>query len=100
MSFDLLFTPAAVEDLDAIYDFIATDNPGRAASYVAEIRSACERLRAAPLMGVGREDLRRGLRTLPLKRRIIVAYEVRGSTVDVLRVFSAGRDYEAIMRDG
>ncbi|MFN4087802.1 MAG: type II toxin-antitoxin system RelE/ParE family toxin [Alphaproteobacteria bacterium] len=60
MSLDLVFTPAAVEDLDAIYDFIAIDNPGRAASYVAEIRTACERLRDVPLMGVGREDLGEG----------------------------------------
>lgn len=36
-------------------------------------------------------------RVLPLWRRIVVAYEPSGSTIDVLRIFSAGQDYEALM---
>ena len=50
-----------------------------------------------PDMGMAWPDLRPKLRVLPLWRRIVVAYEPSGSTIDVLRIFSAGQDYEALM---
>ena len=51
-------------------------------------------------MGVDRADIRTGLRVMPLWRRLVVAYQVEPDRVRVLRVFAAGQDYEAIMRDG
>jgi toxin ParE1/3/4 len=50
-----------------------------------------------PEMGVRRPDLRPNLRVFPLWRRIVIAYELPDGCVDVLRVFSAGQDYEAIL---
>jgi toxin ParE1/3/4 len=41
--------------------------------------------------------MRKGLRILPLWRRIIIAYELPPERVDVLRVFSGRQDYEALM---
>lgn len=49
-------------------------------------------------MGVERPDIRAGLRVMPLWRRLIVAYQVEPDRVRVLRVFAAGQDYEAILR--
>ena len=93
----LVYTPAARSDLEDILRFIAADNPRRARLYVGEIQEACRRLRDMPDMGMARPDLRPKLRVLPLWRRIVVAYEPSGSTIDVLRIFSAGQDYEALM---
>jgi toxin ParE1/3/4 len=93
----LVYTPAAQADLDGIFDFIATDNPRRALSYVQEIQDACEALRHTPMMGVARPDLRPDLRLLPLWRRLLVAYEMFPDHVDVLRVLSGGQDDDAIM---
>lgn len=84
-------------DLEEIFDFIAADNPRRARTYIEEIRLSCLSLCDMPRMGVERADLRPGLRILPLWRRIVVAYELPADRVDVLRVFSGGRDYETIM---
>lgn len=94
---ELVFTPAARADLEEIFWFIAADNPRRARSYVAEIEQACRNLCDMPEKGVRRPDLRPGLRIFPLWRRIVIAYELPEDRVDVLRIFSAGQDYEAII---
>jgi toxin ParE1/3/4 len=36
----LICSPEAQADLDEIFDFIATDNPTRAETYIVEIRQA------------------------------------------------------------
>jgi toxin ParE1/3/4 len=93
----LVFAPAARADLEEIFWFIAADNPRRARTYIAEIEQACRNLCDTPYMGVKRPDLRPDLHVFPLWRRIVIAYELPDKKVDVLRVFSAGQDYEAIM---
>lgn len=97
MTRKLVFTPAARADLEEIFWFIAADNPRRARSYIAEIEKACCNLCDTPEMGVKRSDLRTGLRIFALWRRIAIAYELAEGRVDVLRVFSAGQDFEAII---
>jgi toxin ParE1/3/4 len=44
----LTFTALAEEDLEAIGDDIATDNPARAASFIQELRVQCQRIAANP----------------------------------------------------
>ncbi len=97
MTLKLGYAPQARADLEEIFWFIAADNPTRAANYIAEIETACEGLCQTPMMGLARPDLRPDLRILPLWRRIIVAYQIAPDRIDVLRVFSGGQDYEAIM---
>jgi toxin ParE1/3/4 len=98
MSAELVYSRRALDDLDDIFDFIASDNPRRARSYVREIEHACLSLRRLPMKGIGRPDLGPGVRVLPLWRRIVIAYEAKGDRIEILRIFSAGQDYEAIMR--
>jgi toxin ParE1/3/4 len=97
VSRDLVYTPAALADLEEIFWFIAADNPRRARSYIAEIEEACRNLCETPLMGRQRSDLKPGLYVFPLWRRIVIAYDLPGNRIDVLRIFSGGQDYEAIM---
>lgn len=97
MTRELTYTPAALNDLEEIFWFIAADNPRRARSYVAEIEQACANLCETPLMGRPRPDLREGVHVFPLWRRIVIAYELPEGRVDILRIFSGGQDYEAIM---
>jgi toxin ParE1/3/4 len=52
VSRELVFTPAALTDLEETFWFIAADNPRRARSYVAEIEQACRNLCETPLMAV------------------------------------------------
>ena len=48
-------------------------------------------------MGMRRPDLRPELLLFILWRRIIVAYELPEGRVDIIRIFSAGQDYEAFL---
>ena len=93
----LVYSPEARDDLDEIFDFIAADNPRRARTYIQDIQKACQGLCETPLIGMERPDLRPDLRILPLWRRIVIAYELPAGRVDVLRVFSGGQDYQAIL---
>jgi toxin ParE1/3/4 len=45
------WTPQAVDDLQAIYDFIARDSPHYAQLTVEDILAAIDRLERFPLMG-------------------------------------------------
>jgi toxin ParE1/3/4 len=58
----------------------------------------CQRLAGMPRKGVLRPEFGKGIHTFPLWKRIVIVYELSADTMTVLRVFSAGRDYEAIMR--
>lgn len=97
MSRELFYTRAAERDLEQIFIYIAAGNLNRARTYVNEIRDSCQSLCSTPMLGMARPDLRPGLRVLPLWRRIVIAYELPPGRVDVLRVFSGGQDYQAIM---
>ena len=44
----LAFTPLAGQDLEAIADYIAADNPVRALSFVRELRTQCQRITLNP----------------------------------------------------
>jgi toxin ParE1/3/4 len=49
------------------------------------------------MLSVARPDLRPDLCILTLWRRVVVAYKVLPDRITVLRVFSGGQDYEAIL---
>ncbi len=44
----LLFTPMAESDLESIGDYIASDNPHRAITFVRELRQQCQRIALNP----------------------------------------------------
>lgn len=96
----LIYSGLALADLEEIFDFIAADNPQRAWTYIEDIRKACRDLCHSPLIGIERANLRPGLRIFPLWRRVIVAYELLPDELLVLRVFTGGRDYKALMESG
>jgi len=50
-----------------------------------------------PYIGVARDDLRPGLRTIGFRRRVVIAFAVTEEAVEVLGVFYGGSDYEALI---
>ncbi len=95
---DLVYRPAALADLDAIYDHIAADNPRRAFTYVQDIRERCKLLETHPRLGPAREDLGIGVRIYTMLHRVVVAYRITENSISIIRVFYGGRDYAALMR--
>ena len=99
MARELVYAPQALSDLDEAYGFIAEDSPERALKFINDIRQRCQRLIDTPELGTARPKFGLGVRIYPMRRRIVVVYTFTALTVDVLRVFSAGRDCEALMRE-
>ena len=100
MRYRVTIRPEAEEDLAKIYDIIADDNPATAMRFVDGIRDLSMSLDRFPRRGKPRDDVAAGVRTLVYRKRATIAYRILGDTVEVTRVFYAGRDYEAILRQG
>jgi toxin ParE1/3/4 len=95
----LVFRPEAEADLADIYDHIAADSPARAKRFVALLRERCGALRQHPRMGRTRDELRPGLRSLPVERYLVI-YRVREGAVEVAAVIHGSRDVAALFPGG
>ena len=98
----LLFSALAREDLQQIALYIARDNPGRARTFVGELRVCCARLLDQPNQGISRDDCARGLRMISHGRYLIFYSPFEGD-VQIERVLHAARDigrlFESVSTD-
>jgi toxin ParE1/3/4 len=93
----VLFTDPAEIDLEDIGDWIAVNNPLRAASFVGELRQAClqigPRLNAYPVLEHRKND--------GLRRRVygnyLIFYRVTEVAVEIVHVLHGARDYAGII---
>jgi plasmid stabilization system protein ParE len=100
MSYRVVFSPEAEEQLAALYGYIATAaTPNIAARYTEAIVRYCESLCTFPLRGVLRDDIRPGLRITHYKKRAVIAFDVDAELVSIMGVFYGGQDYETILQD-
>lgn len=98
MSYRIVFSPAAEEQLAALFRYIAdTASPDTAAKYTESIVGYCESLRTFPLRGTMRDDVRPGLRTTNYKKRVVIAYAVDNDLVSIIGIFYGGQDYETFL---
>ena len=102
MSYTVQFAPEALDQLDAIEDYIAyAGSPLTAARYVDAIVAYCESLATFPERGIRRDDLMSGLRITNHRRSAVIAFVVDpdAETVSILGMFYGGQDYEATLQD-
>ncbi|WP_333706763.1 type II toxin-antitoxin system RelE/ParE family toxin [Ottowia beijingensis] len=88
------FTPLAEQDLVSIADYIATDNPRRAASFVRELRQQCERIKRNPTGYRLRPELGEGIRSCA-HGRYMVFFIASASEIVVVRILHGARDLPA-----
>lgn len=94
----VVFAPEAGDDLVGLYDWIAEQaSPSVAMSYLDRVEAFCQRLRIGSERGHLRSDVRPGLRIIGFERRLTIAFVVGEDTVTILRVFTAGRNWEQAM---
>jgi len=87
---EIVWRRAALNDLQAIREFIAEDNPDAAGRIVTAIHSAAERL--ADHSRLGRTGRVAGTRELVIPRTpYIVAYRIVADQIRVLAVIHASR---------
>ncbi|WP_296662889.1 type II toxin-antitoxin system RelE/ParE family toxin [Paraburkholderia sp.] len=97
-AFNVEFAPEAVQQLEALEDYIAGQgSPQVAATYIDSIVEYCESLRSFPQRGVPRDDVRPGLRITHYRGSAIIAFAVIDATVYILGVFCGGQDYNAVL---
>lgn len=100
MPYRVVFSPEALEQLAALYRYIAlAASPMVAKNYTNAIVAYCEGLTISPHRGARRDDIRSGLRTTNYKGRTVIAFDVDGDLVSVIGVFYGGQDYEAILKE-
>ena len=100
MVYELVFAPPAQEDLKSNFVYVA-DASGieTATEYDAKIRAACLSLTRFPNRGTPRDDIRPGLRSIPLGGAVTIFYEVAPDEVRIVRVIHARRDLAAAFED-
>lgn len=99
MSYRVVFSPEALEQLAELYHYIAeAASPNVAAQYTEAIVSHCENLCMFPLRGTRRDDVRPNLRITHYKKRVVIAFDVDADVVSIIGVFYGGQDHEAILR--
>jgi len=91
-SFDILWSDRAKDDLAAIGDYIAADNPRAAMQWVDKLISDVERAAAMPLAGriVPEHADRRDIREV-LRRTYRIVYRVRDEAIEMLTIFEGHR---------
>ena len=78
-------------DLEEIADWIAQDNPGRAGSFVQELRGAFRRIGQNPQIYRIRSEIGHNARIAVLGRYVIL-FRVDEAVVRIQRVVHGGRD--------
>lgn len=98
MSYTVVFTPEAQEQLVNIYRYIATHaSPATAERYTGAILDYCEGLAMFPERSVLRDDIRPGLRITNYRGRTVIAYAVNSELVEIIGVFYGGQDFETAL---
>jgi len=90
----LFFLPEAIADLETIGDYIARDNPRRAASFVAELRRQCGKIAGNPVGYRLRPELAEGIRSCAYGNYVIF-FMLQGDILSIVRVLHGAMDMEA-----
>tara|TARA_R110000868_G_scaffold6550_9_gene37132 strand:- start:4218 stop:4502 length:285 start_codon:yes stop_codon:yes gene_type:complete len=86
----LVFSDMAEADLEEIGDYIALDNPLRAMSFIAELRSSCAELLLFPEAAALRPELGVGIRSHP-HGRYLIFYRAAEDTLRIERILQGNR---------
>ncbi len=94
----VVFSSKAEQDLEDIADYIAADNPRRAASFVRELRERCLALGTLPASARPFPALAPGAHILPYHNYVIL-YRNLLRRVSIERIVHGARDIIALIGD-
>lgn len=86
-----ILAPAARQDLNNLWDYIAEESPQAADRVINALRASLRNLAEHPEMGRQRDELIPHLRSFPSQRHVIF-YRHDSETITVLRVLHEARD--------
>ncbi|HKR18031.1 type II toxin-antitoxin system RelE/ParE family toxin [Rhizorhapis sp.] len=100
MSYRIVFTPEARDQLERLHAYIAdAADVAIASRFVNGIIDHIATLQEFPKRGTSRDDLRLGLRTLAWRRRVTIAFVVEEVNLVVIGIFYGGRDFETLLKE-
>lgn len=92
----LIWTEPALNDLEAIAEYIALDKPEAAKSFVAKVFKAAERLTQFPKSGSVPPELKR----LPYRQIVVspcrIFYRIAGNDILIVFVMRGEQDFDEI----
>ncbi len=95
----VVFTPEAERDLEDIGDYIARDNPARAASFVGELIGRCISLAEYPeRFPVFERFAKAGVRRC-LHGRYLIFYRPEAGNIQILHIFHSASDYGELFEE-
>jgi toxin ParE1/3/4 len=94
---DFKLTLLARQDLWAIHDYIAANNPKTAKRYIVTLKETCQNLADTPGIGVSRQEYH-GLYKFPVGDYLIF-YRTGQNGIEVIRILHGSRDVESIFKD-
>ena len=92
-----VLTPAAIQDLQSICDYLERENPAAARRVLVEVRAAMRKLAKQPGIGHMREDLADRSHRFFLVYSYFVVYITGTAPLRVVRVLHAARDVQSLM---
>ena len=94
----VVYSRRAHRHLRNLYDWIVDAGaPDRADRFASSIYDFCDELSDFPHIGIGREDLLPGMRTIAFRRHTTIAYIVSEETIEVHGVYYGGRNFEDLI---
>lgn len=84
-------SPLAEQDLEAIGDFIAQDNPHRALTFITELRKQCAKIAASPQAFRLRPELGNDIRSCAYGNYVIF-FQERPGELCIVRVLHGAMD--------
>ena len=94
----VILSDEAIGDLTEIGDYIAAQNPSRAASYIGELYDKAQNIGTAPLAYPKRDDLAPGLR-MAIHDLYVILFRVKARSVEIVRILHGARDLPRLLRD-
>jgi len=93
-----ILAPEALQDLQDIWDYIATENLDAADRMIDTLFAAFEQLAALPGLGHRREDLtNRPLRFWTVEAYLVI-YRAEQTSIEIVAVTRGGRDIPRLLR--
>jgi len=94
----LILSRTARSDLIEIWEYIASENKPAANRIIREIKARFETLHTFPELGRRRDELKKGLRSFPVKK-YVVFYFVTDDFVKIDRVLHGAQDIDSIFSE-
>jgi toxin ParE1/3/4 len=91
-------TPAAEQDLLAIWEYIAQDSPAAADRLLVRFNNRFGQLLQVPLVGESQDRFRAGLRSV-VEGSYIVFYEPRPGEILIYRILHGARRWEDLVSE-